>query len=143
MRMFRVAGLLLLSLLLVGASGRAAGDAPTSEEGETIAALGPDGVQRVEMLAGSYFFKPRHVVVKVGVPVELKVSKEAGMTPHDIVVKAPEAGVSFAVDLTAEPRTISFTPGKVGKYPIYCDKGFLFFANHREKGMEGVLEVRE
>ena len=29
----------------------------------------------------------------------------------------------------------------VGKYPIYCSNQLLFFASHRERGMEGVLEV--
>jgi hypothetical protein len=31
----------------------------------------------------------------------------------------------------------------VGRYPFYCDKKLFFMAGHREKGMEGVLEVVE
>jgi hypothetical protein len=29
----------------------------------------------------------------------------------------------------------------VGEYPFYCSKKLLFFKSHREKGMEGMLEV--
>jgi len=43
--------------------------------------------------------------------------------------------------MDTEPKTVTFTPEKTGKYEIYYDKRFLFFASHREKGMEGILEV--
>jgi plastocyanin domain-containing protein len=107
------------------------------------AVIGEDGVQRVNILAGSYFFIPDHIVVKVNVPVELRVKKESGITPHDFVIKAPEAGIDFKESLGSEPKVIKFTPTKIGKYPFYCDKKLLFFASHREKGMEGVLEVTQ
>jgi plastocyanin domain-containing protein len=106
-----------------------------------VAKVDPDGVQRVRLEGGGYFFKPNHIVVKVNVPVELLASREAGITPHDLVIKAPEAGIDVEVDLAAEPKKIAFTPTAVGKYPFYCGKKLLFFASHRERGMEGVLEV--
>ncbi len=102
---------------------------------------GKDGVQRIEMIGGGYFFKPGHIVVKVGIPVELIMRKEAGMTPHSIVLKAPGAGIDFAVELTTEPKFVRFTPTKAGIYEFYCDKKLLFLESHREKGMHGVLEV--
>lgn len=100
------------------------------------------GIQKVDMLGGSYFFKPNDVIVKVNVPVEITIKKESGFVPHNIVMHSPEAGMDFKVDIGTDPKTITFTPTKTGKYPFYCDKGFLFW-NHREKGMEGVLEVTE
>ena len=106
-----------------------------------VAQADPDGVQRVRLEGGGYFFKPAHIVVRVNVPVELLASREAGFVPHDLVIKAPEAGISVEVDLAAEPKKIAFTPTAVGKYPFYCGKKLLFFASHRERGMEGVLEV--
>jgi len=106
-----------------------------------VAKVDPDGVQRVRLEGGGYFFKPGHIVVKVNVPVELLASREAGITPHDLVIKAPEAGIAVEVELAAEPKKIAFTPTAVGKYPFYCGKKLLFFASHRERGMEGVLEV--
>jgi len=38
-------------------------------------------------------------------------------------------------------RKMNFTPTVAGVYPIYCDKKLLFFASHRERGMEGALEI--
>ena len=106
-----------------------------------VAQVDPDGVQRVRLEGGGYFFKPNHIVVRVNVPVELLASREAGFVPHDLVIQAPEAGISVEVDLAAEPKKIAFTPTTIGKYPFYCGQKLLFFASHRERGMEGVLEV--
>ncbi|MGH8725735.1 MAG: quinol oxidase, partial [Burkholderiales bacterium] len=64
-----------------------------------------------------------------------------GMTPHNLIIQAPDAGVAVEVDLGTEPKKVVFTPTKTGKYPIYCSKKLPFMAGHREKGMEGVLEV--
>lgn len=111
------------------------------EEQVVRAVVGDDGVQRAELIGGSYFFKPNHLVVKVRMPVELKVKKEPGMVPHTIVMKALDAGIDFSVELGTEPRSIAFTPMKTGSYQFYCDKKLPFFDSHREKGMYGVLEV--
>ena len=105
------------------------------------ATVGGDGVQRVEVVGGSYFFAPNHLIVAAGVPVELTVRKEKGLVPHDIVLKAPEAGIDFRVPLDAKPKVIRFTPKRAGVFPFYCDKRLLFFESHRERGMAGVLEV--
>lgn len=107
----------------------------------TAVPVGQDGVQRVEMVGGSYFFKPNHIVVKVNTPVELIVSKESGITPHDIVAESPEAGIAFKEDLSTTAKTIRFLPTRVGMYPIYCDKKAPFSKSHKEKGMEGLIEV--
>jgi hypothetical protein len=45
--------------------------------------------------------------------------------------------------MSTDPKVIRFTPTKAGKYPVFCDKRFLFFPNHRKKGMEGIIEVVE
>lgn len=107
------------------------------------ASIDANGIQRVEIIGGSYYFKPNYIIVKVNVPVELIVKKEPGITPHDIVINAPDAGIDFKEDLSNEPKVIRFTPTKTGKYAIYCSKRFLFFKSHRERGMEGILEVVE
>jgi plastocyanin len=108
-----------------------------------IANVDNDGVQRVEVSGGGYFFSPDYIVVKVDVPVELVVRKEPGIVPHNIVMKETAAGIDIRETLSTKPKAISFTPKKIGKYPFYCDKRLLFFKNHREKGMEGILEVIE
>jgi plastocyanin domain-containing protein len=106
-----------------------------------IASVDSDGVQRVRIVGGDYFFKPYRVVVKVNVPVEFSVSREAGIVPHSLVIKAPEAGIAVDEDLSTEIRKITFTPTAPGTYPIYCKNKLLFFKSHRERGMEGILEV--
>lgn len=105
--------------------------------------IGEDGVQKVEIIGGGYYFDPNHIVVKNNVPVELVLTKEAGFTPHNILIKAPDAGINVNVDMDTKPVSVKFTPTKPGKYPIECDKRFLFFASHKDKGMVGVLEVIE
>lgn len=106
-----------------------------------IVPIDNEGIQRVEVVGGDYFFKPKHIVVKVNVPVEFKVRKEGLIVPHDIIIKAPEAGININESLSRDPKTFFFVPTKTGKYPVYCGKKLPFLKSHRDKGMEGVLEV--
>ena len=96
----------------------------------------------MEITGGSYYFNPNDIVVKVNVPVELVVKKAGGSTPHSIFLKAPEAGIDFNVTLGNEPKTIKFTPTKVGTYPFWCTKRApMSSKSHKDRGMTGVLEV--
>ena len=104
------------------------------------ASPGPDGVQRVEVLGGSYFYDPNYIIVKVNVPVQMRIRKE-GLIPHDFLLQHREAGMDVKVGLGTDPVVVNFTPTKTGTYPFYCSKGFI--SGHKERGMEGVLEVRE
>jgi plastocyanin len=106
-----------------------------------VATVGSDGVQHVEIIGGEYYFDPNYIVVKVNTPVELKVKKAAGYVPHDIMVKAPEAGIDFKADMGKEWQSITFTPTKVGKYEMICDKRLLWFKSHKDRGMDGYIEV--
>jgi plastocyanin domain-containing protein len=108
-----------------------------------VATVDADGVQRVAILGGGYFYDPNYIVVKVNVPVEFAVRRESGFTPHDFVIKAPEAGIDVTVSLDTKPQVVKFTPTKPGKYPFICTKKLLFAKSHKDKGMEGVLEVTE
>jgi len=126
----------ILLLLCVAYAGGA-------ERKEFTASVDKNGVQRVEILGGSYFFDPNYIIVKVNVPVELKIRKESGITPHNFILQAPEAGMNINVDLGTDATLVAFTPTKIGTYPFFCDKKLPFMASHRERGMEGVLEVRE
>ena len=146
MKAFR---LLVAAGLVVWAASAAAEDKAGHEHGKgvekrVVAVMDPDGVQRVEITGGEYYYDPNLIVVKVNVPVELTMKKAKGYVPHDIMVTAPEAGIDFKVDMkTDNPPVVKFTPTKVGRYPMYCDKQLLWFKSHRERGMEGVIEVVE
>lgn len=128
----------------LGLAGVAACRATLAAPDETVrASVAADGVQHVEIEGGAYFFKPKRVIVKAKVPVELTVSVDRSVIPHSFVIQAPEAGIAVDESLSSQPKTIRFTPTAAGRYPFYCRNRLLFFESHREKGMEGVLEVTE
>jgi plastocyanin domain-containing protein len=102
-----------------------------------------NGIQKVQITATEYSFTPKHIIVRVNMPVELSVKKEPGIIPHNITLNAPDAGIDFSESLSTEPITIKFTPTKTGVYTFFCNKKLIFSKSHREKGMEGILEVRE
>lgn len=129
----------------LGAAGYGMSRAASTPAEETVyrASVSADGIQHVRIEGGAYFFKPNRVIVKLNVPVELTVSVGASVIPHTFVMHSPEAGISVDEKLSTTAKNIRFTPSAVGKYPFYCKNRLLFFASHREKGMEGVLEVVE
>ncbi len=105
--------------------------------------LGADGVQRATVEADSYSFSPSHLIVRAGKPVELTFKSLTTFVPHNIVIDDPKSGLSIREAVpAAESVTIKFTPTVPGSFALYCDKKLLFFKSHREKGMEGILEVR-
>lgn len=135
--------LLAGALLLTSGAGLATGTEQPAPGKPHQASVASDGVQRAEIIGGSYFFTPNRIIVKVNIPVELKIRKEQGIVPHNIVAAAPEAGIVFDTTMENEAKVIRFTPTRVGSYPFYCNKKLLFFESHREKGMNGILEVVE
>ncbi len=105
--------------------------------------LGADGVQRATVEADSYAFTPRHLIVKAGKPVELIFKSVTWLVPHNVIIDDPKSGLKIREEVPAgESITIKFTPTVSGSFAIYCDKKLPFFKSHREKGQEGVLEVR-
>ena len=105
--------------------------------------LDPDGVQRAVVEADSYEFIPHHLVVNAGKPVELTFKSVTWVVPHNVIIDDPRSGLKIREEIPAGGSlTIKFTPTVPGSFAIYCDKKLLFFKSHREKGQEGVLEVR-
>lgn len=107
------------------------------------ATVDKDGVQHIRVIGGGYFFKPDRIVVKKNIPVELSVSKEPGMAPHSIVANAPGAGIVFDESLSGDPKIITFTAKATGEHVFYCKNKLPFLPSHREKGMQGIIEVVE
>lgn len=104
--------------------------------------LDADGVQRIELVADNYFFRPNYLVVQAGVPLELTIIRESRLVPHDFVLRAPEAGIEVNESIGRDGTTIRFTPRRPGKFTFYCGEKLLFLDSHREKGMEGIIEVK-
>ncbi len=118
----------ILSIMLAAAMAAAAQDVKQT--------------QRVEMDLGDYKFRPSTVSIAVGDSAELILTNRDSITPHSFVIEAPEAGMEAKVDVGGgKSATLVLRPTKPGTYVFYCDKKLLFFASHREKGMEGKIEV--
>jgi len=106
----------------------------------TVAA---DGVQRATVTLDSYSYSPNHLIVEAGKPVELTLTSVTTITPHNFIIKDPAGSLSIEQDVSAgKTVTIKFTPTQPGTFPIYCDKRLWPLPSHRDKGMEGKLEVR-
>lgn len=136
MRRFSLSTTVVALLFCLVAAAIAFGEEQTFQ-----ATVGADGVQHVTMVGGSYFFTPSHIIVRALIPVQITIRKEGGIIPHDIVFNSPEAGINAKEELSKESKTITFTPTKTGSYPFYCDKKPPFGKSHKERGMEGILEV--
>lgn len=106
-----------------------------------VAKIGDDGVQKVEMVGGSYYYKPDHVVVKKGIPVEIKIVKDSLIIPHNIIIEKMDGWEDIKETITRNEKVIRFTPSDTGTYDFYCDKKLLFLKSHKDKGMKGVIEV--
>ena len=108
-----------------------------------IVPVDSDGVQRATIVVDSYSYAPRHLQVEVGKPVELILNSVTIITPHNFVLKEPGAGLMLEQDVpTGKGTIVRFTPTQRGLFTFYCDKKLLFFKSHRDKGMEGLLDVR-
>lgn len=132
----------LVAAGMFGPAAVSAQDNAATERG-TVVPMDADGVQRLSMVLDSYSYKPDHIIVQAGHPVELLLTSVTTFTPHNFVLKDEAAGLSLDADVGAGKKmTLRFTPNQKGIFSFYCDKKLLFFASHREKGMEGKLEVR-
>jgi plastocyanin len=108
-----------------------------------VVPVGDDGVQRLTMEMDNYSYAPSHIVVQAGKPVEISFVSQSGMTPHDFIIDDPAFGQAIDVNVGGgKKNTVSFTPANAGTFIFYCSKDVPFMASHREKGMEGKIEVR-
>jgi len=102
-----------------------------------------DGVQRTTVILDSYSYQPGHLIVEKGKPVELTLKSVTTFTPHNFIIKDPAGSLAVEQDVRAGKTTLlKFTPTQSGTFPIYCDKRLWPLPSHRDKGMEGKLEVR-
>jgi len=108
-----------------------------------VVPVAADGVQRATVTLDSYSYTPNHLIVEAGKPVELTLISVTTITPHNFIIKDPAGSLSVEQDVSAgKTVTVKFTPTQSGIFPIYCDKRLWPLPSHRDKGMEGKLEVR-
>ena len=105
--------------------------------------MATDEVQRATVTLDSYSYSPNHLIVKAGTPVKLTLTSVTTIIPHNFIIKDLVGSLSVEQDVSAgKTVTITFMPTQPGTFPIYCDKRLWPFPSHRDKGMEGKLEVR-
>lgn len=97
------------------------------------------GLREVKITATDFDFQPMSLVVRPGQRVRVRLVNE-GNAPHNIEFELPSGEIEFEQPLQAgQSRALTFTaPQETGKYIFYCPVG-----NHRERGMEGTLIVRQ
>jgi heme/copper-type cytochrome/quinol oxidase subunit 2 len=101
------------------------------------------GTQRATVTLDSYSYTPNHLIVEAGKPVELTLTSVTTIIPHNFIIKDQSGSLSVEQDVSAGKTVIiTFTPTQPGIFPIYCDKRLWPLPSHRDKGMEGKLEVR-
>ena len=116
---------------------------PSQSGPPMVIPVAADGVQRATVTLDSYSYSPNHLIVEAGKPVELTLTSVTTIIPHNFIIKDPAGSLSVEQDVSAgKTVTITFTPPQPGLFPIYCDKRLWPLPSHRDKGMEGKLEVR-
>jgi heme/copper-type cytochrome/quinol oxidase subunit 2 len=116
---------------------------PSQSGPPVVIPVAADGVQRATVMLDSYSYSPNHLIVEAGKPVELTLTSVTTFTPHNFIIKDSAGSLSVEQDVSAgKTVTITFTPPQPGLFPIYCDKRLWPLPSHRDKGMEGKLEVR-
>ena len=132
---------IIAALTFVSTPGSAVESLDTSAA--VIVPIDSDGVQRATIVVDSYSYTPNHLQVEVGKPVELILNSVTIITPHNFVLKEATAGLMIEQDVpTGKGTIVRFTPTQRGLFKFYCDKKLWFFKSHRDKGMEGLLDVR-
>ena len=116
---------------------------PSQSSPPVVIPVASDGVQRATVTLDSYSYTPNHLIVEAGKPVELTLTSVTTIIPHNFIIKDPAGSLFVEQDVSAgKTVTIIFTPTQPGTFPIYCDKRLWPLPSHRDKGMEGKLEVR-
>jgi plastocyanin len=116
---------------------------PATPSAPVVVPIGPDGVQRAIVTLDSYSYQPSHLIVEAGKPVELTLVSVTTITPHNFIIKDRAGSLSVEQDVSAgKTEVVNFTPTQPGTFPIYCDKRLWPFPSHRDKGMEGTLQVK-
>ena len=135
-RTLAIVGLLTVTLVSIGHASDSLGSA-------IAVPISPDGVQRATVILDSYSYSPNHLVVENGKPVELTLTSVTTITPHNFIIKDSSGSLSVEQDVGAGRTVMArFVPTQPGLFSFFCDKRLWPMRSHRDKGMEGLLEVK-
>ena len=143
MQSMRPALALIVFWVLMAPALLPADEPPPAAAPPVTAELGADGVQRATITLDTYSYTPNHLIVQAGKPVELTLTSVTTIVPHNFILKDPATGLNIEEDVSAgKTKKVAFTPTQAGTVTFYCDRRLWPMPSHREKGMEGRLEVR-
>ena len=102
-----------------------------------------DGVQRIKIILGSYFYSPNEIIIQANKPVSIELENQSFLIPHNFVIDNSKMGLHHEINVSAgDTVNLQLLLTSPGRYTFYCNKQLLFFPRHDQEGMEGVLEVR-
>ena len=102
-----------------------------------------DGVQRIKIILGSYFYSPNEIIIQANKLVSIELENQSFLIPHNFVIDSSEMGLHHEINVSAgDTVNLQLLLTSPGRYTFYCNKQLLFFPSHDQEGMEGVLEVR-
>lgn len=143
MRSARLAMALIMFGVLLAPALLTADEPPPAAAPPVTAEIGADGVQRATIILDSYSYTPHHLLVQAGKPVELTLTSVTTIIPHNFILKDSAVGLNVEKDVSAgKTDKVTFTPSQAGTVTFYCDRRLWPMPSHREKGMEGRLEVK-
>jgi plastocyanin len=141
-RLNRVASVLAVALCLFFGESVTASE-PAGVAAPLVVPMAADGIQKATITLDSYSYQPNHLIVEAGKPVEFTLVSVTTLIPHNFIIKDPSGSLSVEQDVSAgKTAIVTFTPTQRGIFPIYCDKRLWPLPSHRDKGMEGLLEVK-
>jgi plastocyanin len=143
MKYIRMIMMMALCVALAAPVLLLADEPPPAAAPPVTAEMGADGVQRATIILDSYSYAPGHLIVQAGKPVELTLTSVTTLVPHNFILKDPAVGLNVEKDVSAgKTDKVTFTPTQAGTVTFYCDRRLWPMPSHRDKGMEGKLEVR-
>lgn len=102
---------------------------PATEKDEAISEPTEQGVSKINITSGNFFFRPSSVSVDKG---EVTVTVEENAGTHTFVID--DLGVKESL---LSGTSFTFTADIPGSYQYYCD-----VPGHKEQGMLGSLQVK-
>lgn len=117
-----------LGVLVVG-SLALAGCSTGSDGSSYVPPEGP-AQETVEVVAGSFFFRPKTLRLPAGID-RIEMVGEGGV--HTLLIEGVK---DLALRVDGEERTATLVELDPGSYTFYCD-----VPGHRDEGMEGTIRV--
>jgi len=107
-----------VALLSAAAAATFAQPRPGDLDESWSAAIGPDGVQRVNIRCGPDFLDPRNIVVKANVPLQLSVSTTTDLASHNFTLAMGATTIDAPV--RAGQTSFVLSPRLSGRFQAIC-----------------------